>query len=72
MGLQEEKTTEKQLPFDEKKMKECTKVTRNILGNSGEVGLQAGTNSIENDKETTELLPSEWINGTTMGHKEQN
>ena len=45
---------------------------QNIEGHSDEVGLHTGTNSIENDKETTELLPSEWINGTTMGHKEQN
>jgi hypothetical protein len=44
---------------------------KNIEEHSRQVRLQAGTNSIENDKETTELLPSEWINGTTMGHKEQ-
>ena len=45
---------------------------QNIEGHSEEVGLHAGTNNIENDKEITELQPSEWINGTTMGCKNQN
>ncbi len=39
MGLKDERTTEEQLLFDEKRMKECTEVTANIEGNSGDAGL---------------------------------
>ena len=65
-------TSEKQLPFGQNTGKEDKDMAQNIEEHSGGVRLQAGTNSIENDKETTELLPSEWIHGTTMGCKEQN
>ena len=65
-------TNEKHQPFEQNMRKEEQVRAQNIEGHSEEVGLQAGTNSIENDKETTELLPSEWIHGTTMGCKNQN
>ena len=72
VGRKRKMTSEKQLPFGQNTGKEDKDMAQNIEEHSGGVRLQAGTNSIENDKETTELLPSEWINGTTMGHKEQN
>ncbi len=65
-------TSKEQLPFEQIIGKESMKIDEIIEEHSGEVRLQAGTNSIENDKETTELLPSEWIHGTTMGGKNQN
>ena len=65
-------TSKKHQPFEQNTRKEDKDMAKNIEEHSGQVRLQAGTNSIENDKETTELLPSEWFNGTTtMGHKEQ-
>ncbi len=64
-------TSKKHQPFEQNTRKEDKDMDKNIEEHSGQVRLQAGTNSIENDKETTELLPSEWFNGTTMGHKEQ-
>ena len=63
VGLQEEKTTEEQLPFDEKKVKECTLVNANIEGNSGEIGQHVGTNSNKHGEETKELRSFEWILG---------
>ena len=60
-------TSKEQLPFEQIIGKESMKIDEIIEEHSGEVRLQAGTNSIENDKETTELQPSEWFNGTTMG-----
>jgi hypothetical protein len=64
-------TIKKHQPFEQNTRKGDKAKAQNIEEHSGEVRLQAGTNSIENDKETTELQPSEWINATTMGHKEQ-
>ncbi len=52
-------------------MKECTEVHTNIGDYSGEIGQHARTNSNQNDKETTELLPSEWVLRTTMVCKNQ-
>ena len=65
-------TSKKHQPFEQNTRKEDKDMAQNIGEHSGEVMLQAGTNSIENDKETTELLSSEWIHGTTMGCKDQN
>ena len=65
-------TIKKHQPFEQNTRKEDKAKGQNIEEHSGEVRLQAGTNSIENDKETTELLPSKWIHGTTMGCKNQN
>ena len=59
-------TSKKHQPFEQNTRKEDKAKGQNIEEHSGEVRLQAGTNSIENDKETTELLPSEWINGTKL------
>ena len=53
-------TSEKQLPFGQNTGKEDKDMAQNIEEHSGGVRLQAGTNSIENDKETTKLLPSKW------------
>ena len=47
-------------------------MAENIEGHSAEVGRHTGTNSIENDKETTELLSSVCSKGRTMGCKTQN
>ena len=63
VGLQEEMTAEEQLPFDEKKVKECTAVNANIGGNSGETGQHVETNSNKNGEEKKELLSLEWILG---------
>ena len=65
-------TSEKHQPFEQNTRKEEKVLSQNIEGHSEEVGRHTGTNSIENDKETTELLSSECIKGTTMGCKTQN
>ena len=65
-------TSEKHQPFEQNTRKKDKDMVQNIEEHSGGIGLQAVTNSIKNDKETTELLPSEWIHGTTMGCKNQN
>ena len=41
-------------------MKGDTDMAQNIEKHSEEVGQHARTNSNENDKETTKLLPSKW------------
>ena len=65
-------TSKKHQPFEQNTREKDKDMVQNIEEHSGGIGLQAGTNSIKNDKETTELLPSEWIHGTTMGCKNQN
>jgi hypothetical protein len=65
-------TSKKHQPFEENKRKELKFMAENIEEHSAEVGQHTGTNSIENDKETTELLSSECTKGTTMGCKTQN
>ena len=65
-------TSEKHQPFEQNTRKEDKAKAQNIEEHSGEVRLQAGTNSIENDKETTELLSSVCSKGRTMGCKTQN
>ena len=65
-------TIKKHQPFEQNTRKEDKAKGQNIEEHSGEVRLQAGTNSIENDQESTTLRSSEWIKGRTMGHKKQN
>ena len=65
-------TSEKHQPFEQNMMKEEKVMAQNIEGHSEEVGRHTGTNSIENDKETTELLSSVCSKGRTMGCKTQN
>ena len=72
MSVQRQMTSEKQLPFERNTEKEMKDKAQNIEGHSEEVGLCARTNSIKNDKESTKLLSSEWITGSTMGLKKQN
>ena len=65
-------TSEKHQPFEQNTRKEEKVMAQNIRGHSDEVGQHTGTNSIENDKEITELLSSECSKGRTMGCKTQN
>ena len=65
-------TSEKHQPFEQNTRKEEKVMALNIEGHSEEVGRHTGTNSIENDKETTELLSSVCSKGRTMGCKTQN
>ena len=62
----------KLLPFERNTEKEMKDKAQNIEGHSEEVWHHARTNSIENDKVSTELRPCGWIKGATMGYKNQN
>ena len=53
-------------------MKEDEDKGKNIEGHSGEVGLHARRNSIENDQQTTTLRTSECTSEQSKEHKEQN
>lgn len=53
-------------------MKEDKDKAQNIEGHSREVEQHARTRSTLNDTETKKLRTYECIDGSTMGHKEQN
>ena len=72
VGRRRQMTSKKHQPFEQNTRKEDKDMAKNIEEHSGQVRLQAGTNSIENDQESTKLRSPEWIKGRTMGHKKQN